>query len=349
MATAKQIINSIKPKKDIFKAETPRGEIGYDNQRDDIEKIKNIREGTIQKVPANNDDIANKKFVDDSFIKRKYKQVVISDYTVLDDDGYEVFCFECGAAARTLTLPTYADNIGRIIKVFRADSQAGGSLTIVPEGAETIDGQASIALPKQYEVLVLIAQSDEWIILDKYYYGLYKINELLINNGDICVFNTAAKDIRTSNQTIVTTLGADDTTVPTSKAVADVIKPKQYLGGTTYNGVALTVAGTNGTLVRAVFIPYQLSDDTWRLRFNLAMTFTAAGSGTTITVAGITAKNVASYYQSIAAMVVTTNARASAAITPNTNQIVCYTSAGTVYAFQLSGDIELESKPTWAD
>ena len=52
------------------------------------------------------------------------------------------------------------------------------------------------------------------------------LNETGIADGEICVFNPTNKDIRTSDRTIVTTLGSDDTTVPTSKAVKDVADGK---------------------------------------------------------------------------------------------------------------------------
>ena len=65
MVNAKEVINSIKQKKIPKSSATPLGEIGYDNPRDDIEKIKNIREGTVEKVPANAKDIVNKEYVDD--------------------------------------------------------------------------------------------------------------------------------------------------------------------------------------------------------------------------------------------------------------------------------------------
>jgi hypothetical protein len=52
--------------------------------------------------------------------------------------------------------------------------------------------------------------------------NIQSINEAGIADGEIAVFNLTNKDIRTSDKTIVTTLGADDTTVPTSKAVKDV-------------------------------------------------------------------------------------------------------------------------------
>jgi hypothetical protein len=47
------------------------------------------------------------------------------------------------------------------------------------------------------------------------------INDTGIADGEIAVFNLTNKDIRTSDKTIVTTLGTDDTTVPTSKAIVD--------------------------------------------------------------------------------------------------------------------------------
>lgn len=49
------------------------------------------------------------------------------------------------------------------------------------------------------------------------------LNGTGIADGEIAVFNLTNKDIRTSDKTIVTTIGADDTTVPTSKAVNDAI------------------------------------------------------------------------------------------------------------------------------
>jgi len=66
MVTARQIINSTKPK--ITKAPkgpTQLGSAGYDNPRDDIEKTKKLREGSVNRTPTADIDIANKKYVDD--------------------------------------------------------------------------------------------------------------------------------------------------------------------------------------------------------------------------------------------------------------------------------------------
>ena len=65
MTTARQVINSTKPKKRIIPiSSTPLGSIGYDNPRDDIERTKSLREGSIEKVPANANDIVNKSYCD---------------------------------------------------------------------------------------------------------------------------------------------------------------------------------------------------------------------------------------------------------------------------------------------
>lgn len=53
--------------------------------------------------------------------------------------------------------------------------------------------------------------------------NITSLNDSWIANGHIAVFNYTYRDIRTSSKTIVTTLWADNTTVPTSKAVADAI------------------------------------------------------------------------------------------------------------------------------
>lgn len=53
--------------------------------------------------------------------------------------------------------------------------------------------------------------------------NITSLNETGIADGELAVFNLTNKDIRTSNVTITTTIGADHTTVPTSQAVAEAI------------------------------------------------------------------------------------------------------------------------------
>jgi hypothetical protein len=121
----------------------------------------------------------------------------------------------------------------------------------------------------------------------------------------------------------------------------------QYIGGQTYNGVALNVTATNGTLVRGVFIPYKTSDGSWRLRFNLNMTFSPAVSAPTVTIAGVTFKNVSGYAPPVVCNTPGANVQGQAGVSPNSGSIGSGT-ASTVSSWGLSGDVELESKPTWA-
>jgi hypothetical protein len=126
---------------------------------------------------------------------------------------------------------------------------------------------------------------------------------------------------------------------------------KQYLHGTTYNGgIAPTVTSAQGgfLVARAVFIPYQNQDLSWRLRFTITAIITSASvSSVTISVNGVTNKNVTN--QAINGFFGGNSNGARAYATPGTgDQILQVGTAATASAIHTSGDIELESKPTWA-
>ena len=99
--------------------------------------------------------------------------------------------------------------------------------------------------------------------------NITSLNETGIADGEITVFNLTNKDLRTSNVTIATTLGADDTTVPTSKAIIDGI----------FAGYIEPVSAPTGTTRALDCVNYNV--------FNLntftaetTITFTAPASGT---------------------------------------------------------------------
>lgn len=116
---------------------------------------------------------------------------------------------------------------------------------------------------------------------------------------------------------------------------------KQYVHGTDFtitSDAAATVA-----IVRGVAIPYQTYDGAWRLRLTVALTH-GSDASFNITISGVTFKNVSGYNQPLTTRVTDGSAYAS----PNTDDIaVSYDAAKT--GTQISGDVELESKPTWAD
>lgn len=126
---------------------------------------------------------------------------------------------------------------------------------------------------------------------------------------------------------------------------------KQYVGGTTYNGVALTVTGpTSWTAARAVFVPYQMNDGIWRCRFNLYGTG-MSGTGTQdFTVAGLIPKSTSSFQQPVTVTGSSNSSAIAYAVPSGTTDPGTIRTSLTYTATTLgvSGDIELNSKPTWA-
>ncbi|KKK43799.1 hypothetical protein LCGC14_3167920, partial [marine sediment metagenome] len=61
------------------------------------------------------------------------KLVSSTDYTILDDDGFDVIEVTTGAVDRNITLPTLADNQGRILTIKKLDSGIG-QVDVIGEG-----------------------------------------------------------------------------------------------------------------------------------------------------------------------------------------------------------------------
>jgi len=123
---------------------------------------------------------------------------------------------------------------------------------------------------------------------------------------------------------------------------------KQYLHGTTYNGgIAPTVTCSQAgfAVTRAVFIPYQLQDGIWRLRFNLLCSFTSATiTSLTVSINGITTISIQ--------QVILSNFNNSTTnygyFVASGNTITFVGSGLAETGIKSFGDIELSSKPTWA-
>ena len=73
---------------------------------------------------------------------------------------------KCSAASApyTITLPAASGNSGRMLKVKRIDN-ATHVITIDANGAETIDGFATIALESDFAGLSLLCDGSNWFIL----------------------------------------------------------------------------------------------------------------------------------------------------------------------------------------
>lgn len=84
------------------------------------------------------------------------------NYTITDTDGIDIILMTTGSGTnKTVTLPTAADNAGRTLIIKKVDS--GTKYCIVDgEGAETVEGIATIELTQQYSTLKIVSDGTEW-------------------------------------------------------------------------------------------------------------------------------------------------------------------------------------------
>ena len=90
-----------------------------------------------------------------------------ADYTILDGDGYTDFLFALVTTARTLTLPTSADSVGREVYA-KIISNTSGTLTLDGEGGELINGIATWVLSAAGDWIHLICDGTGWHVKGHY-------------------------------------------------------------------------------------------------------------------------------------------------------------------------------------
>ena len=84
------------------------------------------------------------------------------DYTISDTNGILLIFVDTGGADRTMTLPTVADNTGRILTFVKVDAGVG-KVVLDGEGAETINGAATDnSMASQYDTMTIVSEGSEW-------------------------------------------------------------------------------------------------------------------------------------------------------------------------------------------
>ncbi len=136
------------------------------------------------------------------------------------------------------------------------------------------------------------------------------------------------------------------------KIISDNRRPFKYIEGTTYNAVSLVVTSTNWVTTRGWFTPYQCSNGDWHLKFVVTGNFSSGtNSAFTLNFAGVTFKATSSYHQAVSVYDGRGAARTcTAAAEQNTDNINVLLSSSLALdnTWSVSGDVELNSKPTWA-
>lgn len=131
-------------------------------------------------------------------------------------------------------------------------------------------------------------------------------------------------------------------------ATATRLGLKTYLHGGSYvSGLAPTVTGvfTATTTSRGAFVPYQMQDGAWRMKFNIKGTAAsvAFNNFTIVGILSVAVDQVVTMYQDDSGTTYTTQA----SIAASTNVVGWRVNTAT-NSIMLSGDIELAAKPTWA-
>jgi hypothetical protein len=112
--------------------------------------------------------------------------------------------------------------------------------------------------------------------------------------------------------------------------------------------VAYVSGGGTWTTTRAVAYPYKTKDGVWRMTFNIVG---AASSATrtvfVVSIFGVTFKNTAGFFQDVSGQTSGSIANNSYA-NPGAATIRMDHASATTTAYIWSGDVELDSKPTWA-
>jgi len=105
------------------------------------------------------------------------------------------------------------------------------------------------------------------------------------------------------------------------------------------------VTGTDWTTNNVDLIPYQTSDDTWRLKLNIYGSLGTAASSVVLTIDDVTS----SYFQALSVTNATSSRVGSAVFNSTTDKINAWIVTGaTGTGWIISGDIAIDDKPTWA-
>lgn len=154
----------------------------------------------------------------------------------------------------------------------------------------------------------------------------------------------------------------DDLEDPTqmSDILATKLGYKHYEHGGSYNGgnaPTITISTGAASVSASKFIPYQMQDGSWRMRFNFSVrSGTVSTVQGTISIAGVVFSNESSTFrQSVTVYIY--NSSSSLDSQANVNYYMCDPGTGNIFVQRngsnwnhcdVSGDVALESKPTWA-
>ena len=97
-------------------------------------------------------------------LKHPVNVAAISGDATLTDDQL-LANVDSSAASRTITLPSAVGRDGRRLIVKKADSETTTTVTVTPDGSETVDGQTGMVLVSPWSGLELASDGSNWIVV----------------------------------------------------------------------------------------------------------------------------------------------------------------------------------------
>ena len=89
---------------------------------------------------------------------------VMANYTATASDRV-ILCDATGNSI-TVSLPSASGITGRVYTIKRIDSSAN-TVTIDPDGSETIDGASTYSLSSQWDFVTIVSDGSNWVIIAK--------------------------------------------------------------------------------------------------------------------------------------------------------------------------------------
>lgn len=226
-------------------------------------------------------------------------------------------------------------------------------LTIGSNAGQGYSGiDTSSSSPNDYMDLIAYSQIGGWFGVMRFFTGFNAttpIERMRIDGTGVGIGKTPTVALDVNGGLAVS--GAVSFPVTSlSDVQATAMGHKAYSHGTNYNGgFSPTISVAGGTIANQVswFIPYQLQDGTWRLKFQFGINFTGNVANPVVAINGIVYYNNANAFYFPVYCQIYAGGFQLTYLNQNTNTWQAFTTTGTSGLYCM-GDVQLNSKPSWA-
>ncbi len=252
-----------------------------------------------------------------------------------------------------VSTPTNTNLLGESLAQTRAQT---ATMTIAAPGVVTSNGHG-MALGDKFYFTTTGALPTGVSASTTYYASAIAANTFNISTTfSNAIAGTYVTTTGSQSGTHTLNMGGITGVLPSNAANATRMGLMCYSHGVNYNGgnaPTITLASGGGTLSGVGigdFWPYQTADGNWKMIFTIAVTLSSVSrTSASLAIAGLVFFGGATQYQAVSVATGNTTTGPSAVCRgDNTNQIEVDHTSSTTTQYNLSGNVKLASKPTWA-